>query len=536
MSLNNTDESEIHPMMLKSILMMSLLCFVADAARILGIFPDVSYSHQVAFRPLLIELSQRGHEMTIFTTHPMNNLTLQNYTEVELRLSSTARRHIKLHLFGMSGLGEFLSLFEARSEASTDETLSHPVMQRIISPNNGETFDLIIVQCLFHDALYALSLRFKAPLIGISSVPTVSWHHYMFGNPLLAAYSPNLLTSFDDNMNLWERFVNLCSSLYQIYWYRYKIIPIQEKITRKHFGDSVPSADQLISNIDLLLVYFHPFIYPRANIPGFIPIRGYRPVSQKKGLPQDLEKILNDAKKGFIYFSLGSNVKSNLMSDERRNMFLRVFAKLPYKVLWKFESDHLVDKPSNVIIRKWLPQQDILAHPNIRLFIYQGGMQSSEEAMGNGVPVISFPIYGDQFQNTKVFEYFKAGKTLSYVDTNEDEFREAILEVITNSSYKNNMLKMRDLLQDLPYDLLQNAVWWIEHVIRHKGASHLRNKSRDMFWYQVLMLDILAIVIGAIILLTLVIVVVIAMIKRYLFNKQLLPKKERPAQNVKKQQ
>ncbi|XP_012232546.2 UDP-glycosyltransferase UGT5-like [Linepithema humile] len=521
--------------MSKSILIVPILWFVVDAARILGVFPDISYSHQVAFRPLMMELSQRGHDIIIFTTFPMNNSTLQNYTEVELCLTSSVQN---INIYSINRLSELLRALNVRSVIISDETLSHPVMQRLISPNSGEKFDLIIVQSIFYDSLYALSVRFNAPIIAISSIPLLSWQHFVFGNPLLAAYSPNSLTNLDENMNLWERFVNLYSSLYQIYWYWYELIPAHEKISRKHFGDSVPPVHQLISNITLLLSNFHPFIYPRANIPAIIPISGYRPVSQKEGLPQDLEKILNDAKQGYVYFSLGSNIKSNTLSDERRNMLLRAFAKLPYKVLWKFESEFLPDKPNNVIIRKWLPQQEILAHPNIRLFVYQGGLQSTEEAIGNGVPVIGFPFFADQFYNVKMLLVFTTGKMLSFKNTNEDEFRAAILEVITNSSYKENMLKMRDLLRDLPYDPLDNAVWWTEHVIRHKGAPHLRNKSRDMPWYQILLLDIMAVVIGAIILVVLVIIVFLAMIKRYLFriNKQLLPAKKRPMHNAKKQQ
>lgn len=77
-------------------------------------------------------------------------------------------------------------------------------------------------------------------------------------------------------------------------------------------------------------------------------------------LLQDLKKILDGAKEGCIYFSLGTNVKSNHLPIERLNIFLKVFARLPYKVLWKFESDNLANKPDNVVIRKWLPQQEVL--------------------------------------------------------------------------------------------------------------------------------------------------------------------------------
>lgn len=317
-----------------------------------------------------------------------------------------------------------------------------------------------------------------------------------------------MLFDSGENMNLLERIINIYYSLYQIVWYRYMIIPVQEKMVRKYFGDSVPLAHQLISNMDLLLSNFHPFLYPHAHVPGIIPIRGSRPINQyNHNLTQDLQKTLDDAKEGFIYFSLGSNVRGEYLSDERRNMFLKTFEKLPYIVLWKFESD-LPNKPNNVIIRNWLPQHAVLAHPNIRLFMYQGGLQSTEETIENGVCVIGFPVFADQHYNIKQLEDYGTGKKLILTDVKEDELRETIFEVIQNSSYKNNMLKLRDLLHDLPYDPLDNAIWWIEHVIRHKGARHLRNKSRDMPWYKTQLLDIQAIVLVSLVFVAYIIVVI----------------------------
>lgn len=76
-------------------------------------------------------------------------------------------------------------------------------------------------------------------------------------------------------------------------------------------------------------------------------------------LLQNLQKFLDDAKEGFIYFSLGSNARSSTMPKEIKRIFCNVFAKLPYKVIWKYEED-LSEKPKNVYIGKWLPQQSIL--------------------------------------------------------------------------------------------------------------------------------------------------------------------------------
>ena len=74
---------------------------------------------------------------------------------------------------------------------------------------------------------------------------------------------------------------------------------------------------------------------------------------------QDMQKILDSAKHGVVYFSMGSNLKSSQMSLEVRRSVLAALAKLKQTVLWKFEED-LPDKPKNVIIRSWMPQDSIL--------------------------------------------------------------------------------------------------------------------------------------------------------------------------------
>jgi glucuronosyltransferase len=40
---------------------------------------------------------------------------------------------------------------------------------------------------------------------------------------------------------------------------------------------------------------------------------------------------------------------------------------------------------------------------------------------------------------------------------------------------------------------LEQAVYWTEYVIRHKGAPHLRSAVLDLAWYQYYLLDVIAV-------------------------------------------
>lgn len=105
-----------------------------------------------------------------------------------------------------------------------------------------------------------------------------------------------------------------------------------------------------------------------------------------------MEKFISSAEKGTILMSLGTNMKSNMLGIERLTNILKTFAELPqYNFIWKFESDpsDLPLVPSkNVFIGKFLPQNDVLAHPNIIAFISHSGLLSTHEAFYHGVPII----------------------------------------------------------------------------------------------------------------------------------------------------
>lgn len=57
--------------------------------------------------------------------------------------------------------------------------------------------------------------------------------------------------------------------------------------------------------------------------------------------------------------SFGSLVRSSTLPKSTISMFMKAFANIPQTVVFKYEED-LEDVPKNVVLRKWLPQIDMI--------------------------------------------------------------------------------------------------------------------------------------------------------------------------------
>ena len=57
-------------------------------------------------------------------------------------------------------------------------------------------------------------------------------------------------------------------------------------------------------------------------------------------------------------------------------------------------------------------------------------------------------------------------------------------------------MAMSEVHKDKAMTPLESAVYWIEYTIRTKGAHHLRPAAHDLYWWQYLMLDAIALIIA----------------------------------------
>ena len=101
------------------------------------------------------------------------------------------------------------------------------------------------------------------------------------------------------------------------------------------------------------------------------------------------------------------------MPESKRKAMVNVISKLKQQVVWRWETE-MPDQPSNLFLHKWLPQQDILGHPNTRMFVTHGGQSSLQEAWCHKVPTVVLSVFGDQDINGQDVERLATGKKMNF--------------------------------------------------------------------------------------------------------------------------
>ncbi|XP_032020359.1 UDP-glucuronosyltransferase 2B11 isoform X2 [Hylobates moloch] len=227
----------------------------------------------------------------------------------------------------------------------------------------------------------------------------------------------------------------------------------------------------------------HPF-FPNVDFVGGLHCKPAKP------LPKEMEEFVQSSgENGVVVFSLGSVIRN--MTAERANVIATALAQIPQKVLWKFDGNKPDALGLNTRLYKWIPQNDLLGHPKTRAFITHGGANGIYEAIYHGIPMVGIPFFWDQPGNIAHMEAKGAAVRLDFHTMSSTDLLNALKTVINDPSYKENVMKLSRIQHDQPLKPLDRAVFWIEFVMRHKGAKHLRVAAHDLTWFQYHSLDVI---------------------------------------------
>ncbi|KAL6113382.1 uncharacterized protein ACO6RY_11679 [Pungitius sinensis] len=454
-------------------------------------------SHWINMDILLQALHSRGHNITIVRSSKSwyvkeespyyNILTVQVERSIDEKFISEIitsnlefeRGALPLVNFLHLTVGVFGTFIDAH--AIVGELLSAMLddqeFMRTIKEGN---FDMVLTDpCWGHGVIFAKYLNL--PL-----VYNVRWllageaHLAIAPSPI--SYIPITGSGNTDKMIFFQRVKNMILHMITQTQQQLLIKIIYQKLCDKYLG---PGNDynHLVLNADIWLMRVDfVFEFPRPTMPNVVYMGGFQ-CKPAEPLPEHLEEFVQSSgEHGVIIMSLGAFVSE--LSADISNEMAAAFAKLPQKVIWRHKGVRPATLGNNTLLVDWMPQKDLLGHPKIKLFVAHGGTNGVQEAIYHGVPVVGLPLFFDQYDNLLRLQERGAAKLLTITTVDKDNnFLNAIQEVLKDPSYRMNMQRLSRLHRDQPMKPLDTALFWMEFVMRHKGAAHLRTESYRMPWY-----------------------------------------------------
>ena len=300
-----------------------------------------------------------------------------------------------------------------------------------------------------------------------------------------AVFPVNILLPTTDEMTYFERLGN--TLFYLVYLLSTDMFNPSDVV-----GQFAPEKEH-ITNAELqaktelyLLDYDELTMYHLPLYPNMIPVGGLATRSPRP-LSGELKDFMDSTQSGAVVVSLGSII--NWMPSETQDKLVAAFHRFPHlKFVFKIGKE--TRKDGNIMFVSWIPQNDLLAHKNTKLFITHCGQNAQYDALYNAVPVIALPIYGDQPYNAVTMQAKGFGIKLDILHITEDDVISAIDTIFNDPSYKENISNASTIFKSRPFTPAQRAAWWIEHVIKY-GGKHLRPPVASLPYYQFLLLDVI---------------------------------------------
>lgn len=460
------------------------------------VFP-IEGSHWINMDILIQALHSRGHNITIVRSSKSwyikdnssyyNTLTVQVERSLDQKLITKIVSEVILFERGALPLTSFLHMTVGMFSTFVD---AHAAVGEFVSTMLGDQglmrnmkdskFDLVITDPCWGGGVI-LAKYLNLPLIyNVRWLIAGEGHLAIAPSPI--SYIPITGSGYTDKMTFFQRVKNMVLHLISHTQHTMVVKQIYQKICDKYLG---PDNDyhQLNVEADLWLMRVDfVFEFPRPTMPNVIYIGGFQ-CKPAKPLPQHLEEFVQSSgEHGVIIMSLGTFV-TDLPADIT-NEIAATFATLPQKVIWRHKGDRPATLGNNTLLVDWMPQNDLLGHPKMKLFVAHGGTNGVQEAIYHGVPVVGLPLFFDQYDNLLRLKERGAAKILTINTVDKDNnFLKAIQEVLNDPSYRMNMQRLSRLHRDQPMKPLDRALFWIEFVMRHKGAAHLRTESYKLPWY-----------------------------------------------------
>ncbi|KAL8585728.1 hypothetical protein ACOMHN_056357 [Nucella lapillus] len=246
---------------------------------------------------------------------------------------------------------------------------------------------------------------------------------------------------------------------------------------------------ELVTLAEIWLVEMdHIMDYPRPTLPN-VKLIGGTVTEHAKPLPPELQAFMDSATHGAVIVTFGASLSTvpKTISDK----LFWVFLNLPFRVV--FRSNITSPDQSRVWTSLWLPQNDLMGHPNTKVFVSHCGKNGQYEALFHAVHLLCTPMATEQGYNSERIRKKGFGEVVDLRTVTQEVLLTRILTVAQDPGYKLAISKASTLFRQQYGSPKEEAAKWLDHVMEH-GGEYMRYAGQKMPLYQFLGLDVFAFV------------------------------------------
>ena len=460
-----------------------------DGAHVFGV-PNMNFhSHSQVLLRLGAELVKRGHVYTHVVADLAKNKTYPENINILTYKTSFSSQEVTALMQEMATAADtglvaiFQNLVNARDVIFT---AAEDIMnsKQLLDTMNDTASLLLCDMSAFVCPLLADVLD-KDHVVVVPVMAIEPYGYFTFGQPQALVVTPPFpsLTYLDTSFAARLHNVLTVPMWYIVFVKYYSLEHVWRRFASRRSPDYRTAALQSASMV--LLSNDFAVEFPRS-LPAHVKMIG--PILPKPAgpLPAEYQALLSGptmiASFGTVLSGFGNNL-AQVLADG--------FAQLPLKVIWKHTEKIPQRLGNNTQLVSFFPQNDLLGDDRVKLFFTHGGGNSFFESVYHGVPMVCIPLFGDHYRSATLVLEKKIGIVLRKEElVRPEQITRAVKEILENPIYLKNVQKISAILKDRKNTPAEEGADWIEYVLRHDGAKHLRNPLIDLPFYQEYMLDV----------------------------------------------
>lgn len=266
------------------------------AYKILCLLPYPGKSHHMVFEPLLQELAERGHNLTVVSFFPSpkphrnrRDVSLVGLAPIKVEVLDLIDSDYTF--FGLEKYFEGLPVILDLAKSNLllcKKLLDSNIFDEFVKAKGD--YDLILVEHFNSDCMMGLIHNYGLPSVGLMSCAILPWTPYRVGAPDNPSYVPGMTQALTDKMTFLERVENTFFLYFYIIWYELAIRREEQTILEKKLGRKLPVLEDIAKNTSVVLVNTHHSLNGvRVLPPSVVEVGGIHLQNRSvKPLPQVL--------------------------------------------------------------------------------------------------------------------------------------------------------------------------------------------------------------------------------------------------------